>query len=198
MPDPKPNPFLAPKNLLSRGGPIAGSGLSMLGALLAMIGFLMPWASCAGAPYTGLQLAGQPGPQGESLALLYLVPFLAIGCLGIALSVVPLAAWRRIPVFVGWLALALVGVLGTAAAIPMLVLYSSYSSAQAEIESNLGIFSGLAGETVKIESGYWMSALGLSLVVFGAIVGCAAGLAGALIPRLRERGRQESGGRQPR
>lgn len=176
-------PFLTPKTMASRGGPIAGGGLSMLGALLAMIGFLMPWASCAGTPYSGLNLASQPGPQGESMALLYLVPFLGLGCLGIALSVIPLAAWRRIPVFAGWLALAVVGVLGVIAAIPLLILYTSYTAAQAELESSLGIFSGLAGDAVKIEPGYWLTALGLALVVLGAIVGCTVGIIGALLPR---------------
>jgi hypothetical protein len=181
-----PEPFLSPKPLASRGGPIAGSGLSMLGALLAMIGFLLPWASCAGTPYSGLTLASQPGPQGESMALLYLVPFLGLGCLGIALSVVPLAAWRRIPVFAGWLALAVVGVLGVIAAIPLIILYTSYTAAQAELESSLGIFSGLAGDAVKIEPGYWLTALGLALVVLGAILGCAVGIIGALLPRRQQ------------
>jgi hypothetical protein len=155
----------------------------MLGALLAMVGFLLPWASCAGQPYTGLALAQQPGPQGENLAWLYLVPFLAVGCLGLLLGLVPLAAWRRIPPAISWLALAVVGVLGVAAAVPLLVLYTSYATAQAELESNLGIFSGLVGEAVTIESGYWLTALGLALVVLGAILGCAVGLVGALIPR---------------
>ncbi len=183
MPAPQPpEPFLTPKTLASRGGPIAGGGLSMLGALLAMIGFLMPWASCAGTPYSGLALAAQPGPQGQSLALLYLVPFLGLGCLGIALSVVPLSAWRRIPVFVGWLALAVVGLLGVIAAIPLLVLYTSYTAAQEELEQSLGIFSGLAGDAVQIEPGYWVTALGLAVVVLGAIIGCAVGLLGALLP----------------
>jgi hypothetical protein len=165
---------------------MAGSGLSLLGAVLAMVGFLMPWASCAGTPYTGLELAGQPGPQGQSLALLYLVPFLAVGCLGVALSVIPLAAWRRIPAFAAWLALALVGVLGVIAAVPVFIFYNSLESARREVESGLGLFSGLVGDTVKIEPGYWVSALGLALVVLGAIFGCALGVLGALIPRQRD------------
>ena len=181
----QPEPFLTPKSLASRGGPIAGGGLSMLGALLAMIGFLMPWASCAGTPYSGLELAAQPGPQGESLALLYLVPFLGVGCLGIALSIVPLSAWRRIPVFAGWLALAVVGVLGVIAAVPLLILYTSYTAAQEELEQSLGIFSGLASDAVQIEPGYWVTAVGLALVVLGAVVGCAVGIIGALIPARR-------------
>jgi hypothetical protein len=179
----RPEPYLTPKNLASRGGPAAGGGLSLLGALLAMIGFLLPWASCAGTPYSGLELAQQPGPSGENLGLLYLVPFLALGCLGLALSVIPLSAWRRIPVLIGWLGLALVGVLGVVAAVPLILLYTSFAAAQKEIESSLGIFSGLAGDAVKIEPGYWLTAFGLALVVLGAIVGCAVGIIGAIIPK---------------
>jgi hypothetical protein len=182
---PEPEPYLTPKNIASRGGPAVGGGLSMLGALLAMIGFLLPWASCAGTPLNGLELAQETGPAGQSLGLLYLVPFLAIGCFGIALSVIPLSAWRRIPALVGWLGLALVGVLGVVAIIPLVLLYTSYTAAQEELESSLGIFASLAGDAIKIESGYWVTAVGLGLVVLGAIFGCVVGMVGAVIPKRR-------------
>jgi hypothetical protein len=97
--------------------------------------------------------------------------------------VIPLSAWRRIPALVGWLGLALVGVLGVIAAIPLVILYTSYNAMQAELESSLGIFGGLAGDAVKIGTGYWLTAVGLGLVVLGAIFGCVVGLIGAFIPK---------------
>ncbi|MCC6189445.1 MAG: hypothetical protein IT318_10440 [Anaerolineales bacterium] len=174
--------WLTPKNAVGRGGPIAGGALSMLGAVLALIGFLLPWASCAGQPLSGLQIAGQPGPQGQNLAWIYLVPFLAIGCLGIALSIVPLAAWRRVPPVALILASGLVGLLAVAAAAPLVVVYTSLRAAQSQLESELGLFSGLAGEAFTLERGYWLTAAGLAMILAGAVLGSATALLGAWLP----------------
>jgi hypothetical protein len=182
---PDTDPLLTPKNVVGRGGPVAGSAVSMLGALLALIGFLMPWASCAGQPLTGLEIAQQPGPEGQSLALVYLVPFLALGCLGLALSVIPLAVWRRVPRLVLLLASGLVGVLALVASVPLAVVYASLRAAQARLESELGFFSGLAGQAFTVERGFWVTAVGLALVLIGSLLGSGAALLGGFLPDRR-------------
>lgn len=182
---PEPEPLLTAKNVVGRGGPMTGSVLSMLGAILAMLGFLLPWASCAGQPVTGLEIAQQTGPQGQSLALVYLVPFLAIGCLGVALSIIPLAAWRRVPLVVTFLAAGLLGLLALGAAVPLVVVYTSLRTAQAELEQELGFLSGLAVDAVTLERGYWISAIGVGLILAGAIVAGVTALVGAFLPSRR-------------
>jgi hypothetical protein len=158
----------------------------MLGAGLAIIGFLLPWASCAGTPVTGLELAQQPAPTGQSLALVYLVPFLALGCLGVALATIPLAAWRRVPLLVGLLASALMGLLALGAAVPLVVVYTSLDRAQAELERELGFLSGLAGDAITLERGFWITVAGVGLMLAGALVGGAGALVGMALPGRRD------------
>jgi hypothetical protein len=181
----EPEPYLSPKNVVGRGGTATGSALSLLGAALAIIGFLLPWASCAGTPVTGLELAQQPTPTGQSLALIYLVPFLAVGCLGVALVTIPLAVWRRVPLLVGVLAAGLMGVLALGAAVPLVVVYTSLDRARAELERELGFLSGLAGEAITLERGFWITAAGVGLMVAGAVVAGAGALAGMVLPERR-------------
>jgi len=178
MPTEPPLPYQHPQNIVGRGGPAAGGLLSFAGAALAIIGFLLPWVSCAGKPLTGLELAQQPGPQGENLGWLYLVPFLAVGCLGLALSVIPLAAWRRVPIWVGGAVSALLVLLAFGAAVPLIIVYSSLNTAGDQISANLGF----GGAILKIESGFWVTALGLFAIVLGGGLGVVAAVAGVLMP----------------
>lgn len=179
MPPEPPLPYQHPQNLLGRGGPAAGSALSMLGSVLAIIGFLLPWVSCAGQPLTGVELAQQPGPTGENLTWLYVVPFLALGCLGVALSVIPLAAWRRVPVLVGGLASALVGLLALGAAVPLVIVYNTLTTGSEEIGATLG----LGGAVLQLEDGFWLTAVGLFVVLMGAGLGVLTAVIGLLWPK---------------
>ncbi len=183
MPTDLPLPYQHPQNLIGRGGPAAGGALSMLGSALAIIGFLLPWVSCAGKPLTGLELAQQPGPTGENLGWLYVVPFLALGCLGVALAVIPLAAWRRVPVWVGGLASAFVGLLALGAAVPLIIVFNSLSTAAEEIGANLGF----GGAVLKLEDGFWLSAVGLLVVLMGAGLGLVTAVIGLFWPTGRPR-----------
>jgi hypothetical protein len=124
-----------------------------------------------------------PLPVGLNPALLYLVPFLAVGALGVALSLIPLSLWRRVPLIVPYLAASLLGVLAVLAAVPLVVAYTSLQSAQAQIEAELGVFAGLAGEALTLESGFWVTAAGLGLVALGALIAVGAIIAGLLLPR---------------
>ena len=183
MPTEPPLPYQHPQNVIGRGGPAAGGALSMLGSALAIIGFLLPWVSCAGKPLTGLALAQQSGPAGENLGWLYVVPFLALGCLGLALSVIPLAAWRRVPVWVGGLASALLALLALGAAVPLIIVYNSLTTAGDEISSNFGF----GGAVLKLEDGFWLTAVGLLVVLMGAGLGVVTAVIGALWPTGREK-----------
>ena len=72
-----------------------------------------------------------------------------------------------------------------AAAVPLVVVYTSLRAAQTQLESELGIFSGLAGEAFTLERGYWLTAVGLAVSLAGAVLGSAAALLGAWLPRRR-------------
>ncbi len=187
MPTEAPLPYQHPKNLVGRGGPAAGGLLSFMGSALALIGFLLPWVSCASKPYTGLELAQQPGPSGENLGWLYVVPFLALVGLGLALSVIPLAAWRRVPLWVGGALSAVLIVLALGAAIPLVIVASSLNTASDQISSNFGF----GGAALKLESGFWLTAFGLFMIVLGGGLGVVGAIAGALMPGGESKGREK-------
>ncbi len=92
---------------VDRIGPAGGGCLSMIGAVLVMIGFLLPWASCAGTTANGLQLATSSEVPSRSAVLLLLVPCIAIGLLGIGLTMLPLSARERLRQ--GWFSLRAAG-----------------------------------------------------------------------------------------
>jgi hypothetical protein len=183
MPPEPPLPYQHPRQLIGRGGPAAGGALSLLGSALAIIGFLLPWVSCAGQPLSGVALAQQPGPQGENLGWLYVVPFLALGCLGLALAIIPLAAWRRVPLLVGGALSALLALLALGAAVPLAIVYNAITTGSDQIGATLGF----GGAVLKLEDGFWLTAFGLLMVVLGAGLGVVAAVVGVLWPAARPR-----------
>ena len=189
MPAEPPLPYQHPQNLIGRGGPAASSLVSMAGSALAIIGFLLPWVSCANKPLTGLELAQQTGPAGESLGWVYVVPFLAVGCVGVALTMIPLAAWRRVPVWVGAVAAALLGLLALGAMVPLVIIYRGLTTAGDEIGATFGI----GGALLKLEDGFWLSAVGLLVVLMGAGLGVLTAVIGAMWPRGGEKKEREKG-----
>jgi hypothetical protein len=158
--------------VIRRGGPTVGSAINILGAVLVIVGFLSPWASCAGQRLTGLEIARQPIPTGQDLGWLYLVPFLAIAALGIALSVIPLAAWRKVPLIFVVFASGVAGLLGGLAGLPALLFFTSLQSAREDLGAPL----------LRAEYGLGLTALGAVVALAGGLMGAAAALVGALLP----------------
>ncbi|MCC7360486.1 MAG: hypothetical protein IT317_13470 [Anaerolineales bacterium] len=189
MPPEPPLPYQHPQNLIGRGGPAAGSLLSLSGSALAIIGFLLPWVSCANKPLTGLELAQQTGPAGESLGWVYVTPFLALGCFGVALTMIPLAAWRRVPVWAGAAAAALLGLLALGAVVPLVVIYRGLTTAGDEI----GAAFGIGGALLKLEDGFWLTAVGLLAALMGAGLALLTSVIGALWPRAGKKRDREKG-----
>ena len=75
------------KVILGKGGPISGSVISIFGNLLVLLGFVLPWASCSGYELSGLDIVTQSisGKLNDTSGiLLSIIPFLAIGILGVA------------------------------------------------------------------------------------------------------------------
>jgi hypothetical protein len=101
----------------------------------------------------------------------------------VALSVIPLAAWRRVPLWVGALASALGGLLALGAAVPLVIVFNSLTTAGEEISANLGF----GGAVLKLEDGFWLTAVGLFVVLMGAGLGVLTAVIGLFWPTGRPR-----------
>jgi hypothetical protein len=152
---------------VDRLGPAGGGCLSVLGALLAMAGFLMPWASCTGNSFTGLEIATSPDVPNRAAALLGLIPCLSLGILGVGIAMLPLAARERLrnSLFsVRATAGAALGVLALAGLCLAAGFLAGLRQAQQSTRDLLGL--GL----IKIEPGVWVTSAGLILALLGAAV----------------------------
>lgn len=157
---------LSKEALLEKAGPVGGSALSILGALLVLIGFILPWASCSGYTFSGLDVAvnGREYFDNFWTIFLCLVPFFALGLLGMALVIIPAALLKKIPRLVKPLAAALVGLLVFFACCPSMIFFARI---QAE-RNNSGVY-GMAG-FVQLGFGFWLSMVGLLFALLGALV----------------------------
>lgn len=164
---------LSKEDLVGKGGPVAGSALSILGAVLVLIGFVMPWASCGGYNLTGLELV-QSGLNGEfgnaSSAFLCLVPFFALGILGVSLALIPATLLKKVPTIVKPVAALLLPLLVMLACCPSVIFFARMQSTRS---NDLGF--GM-GRMINIEYGYWITMLGLFIALLGGLI--ALGTAG--------------------
>ena len=157
---------LSKEVLLEKAGPLGGSALSILGALLVLIGFVLPWASCSGYDLSGLDLAvnGREYFDSSSSIFLCLVPFFALGLLGMALVLIPAALLKKIPAFVKPIAALLVTLLVFFACCPSVIFFARL---QAE-RSNAGQYG--ATNYVGLGYGFWISMVGLLLALLGGLL----------------------------
>jgi hypothetical protein len=156
---------------VDRLGPAGGGCVSMLGALLVMAGFLMPWASCGGNSVTGLNLATGDLPfdlPNQGAALLGLVPCLSLGLLGIGLGMLPLAARERIRA--GLFSLrAAAGVALGGLAVAGLCLAGAFLAGVRQAQEASNDLFGLGG-VIAVQSGFWISAVGMLVSLAGAAI----------------------------
>ncbi len=149
---PKPNAQPA----LAAGRP--GAYVGALGAIVVLVAFMLPWASCQSVTITGAQLAsGQPDGFGNSL--LWLVPAAAAG-----LIVVAIGRYRlRLPRLERLAAIAQV----------LLGAFGAILGALAIV----GIFNARSdprlpdvGQYVQVEPGAWLTAVGFVVAAVGGVL----------------------------
>jgi uncharacterized membrane protein len=143
------------RDMVGKGGPILGSITSIVGALLVLVGFVLPWASCGGYHLSGLDVVRQSSEfsqYGESGAsLLCLVPFFALGILGVAVVFIPVSLWTRIAQPFKAIGPVLAGLLTALACCPACVFFLRLQSARNDPQS-----MGLGG-LIQIEYGFWVT-----------------------------------------
>jgi hypothetical protein len=164
---------ISKEDLVGKAGPVAGSALSILGALLVLIGFVMPWASCGGYKLTALDLV-QGGIEGDfgnaSSAFLCLVPFFALGILGVSLALIPASLIKKIPTTVKPVAALLLPLLVMLACCPSIIFFARMQSTRSA-DHSFGM-----GRMITIEYGYWITMIGLFVALVGGLI--ALGTAG--------------------
>ena len=155
---------LSKEVLLKKAGPVGGSGLSILGALLVLIGFVLPWASCSGFNFSGWDIAVNGRETFDSFWTIFLclVPFFALGLLGMALVIIPAALLKKIPGLVKPIAATLVALLVFFACCPSVIFFARI---QAE-RNNSGVYGGF----VQLGFGFWLSMIGLLFALVGALI----------------------------
>ena len=165
--------------MLEKAGPVGGSALSILGALLVIIGFLLPWASCSGYDYSGWDLAVNSKEyfDSASASLLCLVPFFALGLLGIALVVIPATLVKKIPGMVKPIAAVLLPLLVFFACCPSVIFLAKIQAERTNIE-NYGMRN-----FVQVGSGFWLSMFGLFLALLGGLIAASTAGGSYLIKR---------------
>jgi len=176
---PQGNP-LSTKDIVGKGGPIAGSTVSIVGALLALIGFVLPWASCGSYRLSGLDIVTQSasGNLGDTNGtLLCLVPFLAVGMLGVALVVIPASLWKKIPPLFKIAGTALISLLAALACCPSCLFFTNVQSARND-PSNFGM-----GGFIQVEYGFWVTMFGLCVSLVGGLLGVGTSVAETAIAK---------------
>ena len=164
-------------------GLFGGHGLITVGALMVLFAFILPWASCSGVQVSGLDIATNPTnyTDNSSGAVLILVPLGAL--LLIALSVVNvilILLGKKLPPFLGRLVLFLpvLGVIpGLCGCCPTGAFFLRIQQIRSDPES-MGL-----GQLVRLESGFWLTLLGLAIVFAGILVALAGALADLFVRR---------------
>lgn len=153
------------KDIVGQPGLIAGSAASIIGALLVLIGFVLPWASCGNYRISGLDIVTQStsGDLESNGTLLCLVPFFAIGILGIAIATVPTALWKKIPAAFRTIGMGLISLLAVLACFPSSLFFANLQSARNDPNH--------IGGLVQIEYGFWVSMFGLFVAFLGGLLG---------------------------
>jgi len=166
------------KTLIGKGGPIAGSLISILGSLLILIGFVLPWASCSGQTISGLNLASQGSDlTGESSTFfLYLVPFFAVGVLGVAILVIPATLWKKLPPMIKTIGTLLVCLLAVFACCPASVFFYRMQSAVSD--------SSMYGTSfVRVDYGFYISLFGIVIAFLGGLIALGTSVVDLMMSR---------------
>lgn len=166
--------------IASKVGILGGHSILTVGALLILFAFILPWASCSGVEFSGLDLATQPseyGAEGTARALL-LVPLGALGLmvlgmlglgsniLGLFKKTLPLIYYRLsalIPTAVAALA-------WLCSCCPSCAFFVNIQR-QRSNPDNLGL-----GALIRLEYGFWLTVIGLGFALLGLVLAIAGGI----------------------
>jgi len=166
--------------IVGKGGPVAGSAISIVGSLLVLIGFVLPWASCSSYKLSGLDIVTQSAAgklDSSNGTWLGLIPFLAIGVIGIAILTIPASLWKKIPSLVKTIGTVLVALMTACACLPSCLFFTNLQSARND-PNNLGL-----GGLIQIEYGFWITIFGLFISFFGGLVGIGTSVAAMVMAK---------------
>jgi hypothetical protein len=162
------------KGLVGKGGPIAGSAISIIGNLFVLIGFVLPWASCGSVKLSGLDIVSYSiqGKLGSSSgSFLCLIPFFAIGVIGIALLTIPAALIKKIPTIIKPIGTVLIILMTSLACLPSCLFFFNMQSSRND-PGNYGM-----GSLIQIEYGFWITMFGLFVSFLGGLIGVGTTIA---------------------
>lgn len=162
------------KTLIGKGGPIAGSAISIIGNIFVLIGFVLPWASCGSMKLSGLDIVqySLQGKLDSSIgSLLCLVPFLAIGIVGVALLTIPATLVKKLPALIKPIGTILIVLFTSLACMTSCIFFFRLQSLKND-PSNYGM-----GSFIQTEYGFWLSVFGLFISFLGGLIGVGSSLA---------------------
>jgi len=168
------------KTILGKGGPIAGSAISIIGNLFVLIGFVLPWASCSGYKLSGLDIVTQSGSAilgNTNGTLLGIIPFLAIGIIGVAILTIPASLLKKIPSIARIIGMVLIAIMTACACLPSCLFFTNMQSARNN-PNNFGL-----GGFVQIEYGFWVTIFGLIVSLIGGFLGIGTSVAEMLLSK---------------
>ena len=160
--------------VIGKGGPITGSALSMIGAIITLFGFALPWASCGAYTFSGLEIVGQSASgdlSGSGGGFLIFVPALALIVLGIAIANIPVALIQKVPKFVKLVVAGVVLLFSTLTCCPSALFYTNIQSTRND-PNNFGL-----GGMIQLEYGFWISVVGVLISIFGGLVAIGTSIA---------------------
>jgi hypothetical protein len=168
------------ETVVGKGGPVAGSTFSIIGAIITLFGFMLPWTSCGSYSYSGVDIFSQSMSgdlSGSEGTFLIFIPMLALIVLGIAITNIPVALIQKIPKIVKLLVAVLVLGLSSITCCPSALFYTNIQSARNDPNS-----FGLGG-MIQLEYGFWVSVMGILLSIFGGLVAVGTSVAHLIMSR---------------
>jgi len=170
--------------VVGKGGPVAGSVISIIGNLFVLIGFVLPWASCSGYRLSGLDIVtnGISGNLGNANGtFLGLIPFLAIGIIGVAILTIPASLLKKIPALFKTIGTALVALMTACACLPSCLFFMNMQSARNN-PNNFGL-----GGFIQVEYGFWVTIFGLFVSLIGGFLGIGTSVAEIVMSKSKKK-----------
>ncbi len=183
---PQPSAGLQPLPAQAAGGPadaarvagrvalFGGNGIITVGALIVLIGFIMPWASCGSIRLSGLDIVTRSSEYGgdDSWSFLALLPLGALLLIGLSVTgiVIVLLSKKLSPPLARltsfWPLLAIVPGLLCGCCPACAFFWEAREAASDPV--SLGL--------INIEYGFWVTVFGLLVVLAGIIIALVGGL----------------------
>ena len=157
------------KEMVGKWGPVAGGVIALLGALIALVSFILQWVSFMGTGVTGIDMLSQISTfsQGSTSVLLYTVfcvPVLGLVLILAGIATIPLAILKNMKDLYRI-------IVGAVIIVISLCGCCSPVSFALGLNSSLGAASSSAPSiTSLLGAGFWVSLVGFGLTLLGGIV----------------------------